>query len=149
MVEEFKKIQNHRRAFHKIILDHIAEYVYREERYNTNFALVAVYSKEPTAIAPQALKQKLRKTDALITLNNNLAVVVFDAATQDVYVKAAENLNTLLKEMEYKNNFFLSAASSDEFHHNYREFTNKLCDRLEYAIENKLCNTVIYQDYII
>jgi len=149
MVEELKQIQDHRHVFHKIILNHITEYIYREERYTTSFALVAVYSKEPTAISPQELEQKLRKTDRLITLNSNLAIIVFDAATQDVYVKAAENLNALLKEMEFKNNFFLSAASSDEFHHNYREFTNKLCDRLEYAIENKLCNTVIYQDYII
>jgi hypothetical protein len=149
MIEEFKKIHDHRRAFHKMILDQIDKYIYREERYNTNFALVAVYSKEPTAITPQELKQKLRKTDTLITLNENLAIVIFDAVAEDVYVKAAENLNTLLKEMEFKNNFFLSVASSDEVHHNYRELTNKLCDRLEYVIENRLFNTVIYQDYII
>lgn len=142
-------IKNHRRSAYKIIIDNITEYKYRQERYKTNFALVAIYSKEKTAINPDELRKMLRFTDKLIILTEDLACVVFDSTSDDSYVKAAENLNTILKNLDYKNNFFLSAADSEDFDLNYLEMTNKLCDRLEFAIENKLCNTVIYEDYLI
>lgn len=149
MIDILNVINNHRRSFYKVIIEDITEYIYREERYKTNFALVTIYSKEKTAINPDNLKKMLRRTDKLIILNEDLACVVFDSTSEDSYVKAAENLNKILKNMDYKNNFFLSAADSADFDLNYLEMTNKLCDRLEYAIKNKLCNTVIYQDYLI
>jgi len=91
----------------------------------------------------------LRRTDKLISLNENLACVVFDSTSEDFYVKAAENLNKILENMDYKNNFFLSVADSEDFDFNYLEMINKLCDRLEYAVKNKLCNRVVYEDYLI
>ena len=149
MVEILERINRHRRAFHKIIMDNITEYLYREQRYNIHFALVAVYSLESTAITPAVLQEKLRRTDKLIILNEHLSCIVLDNTETQSYIKAAENLNTLLKEFDYQNNFFLSTAHSTDFSGNLLEMTNKLCDRLKYAIEHKLCNTVVYQDYII
>ena len=149
MLDALNYINNNRHSFCKKIMDNITEYIYRQKRYKTNFSLVLIYSKEKAAINPDDFRKKLRHTDKLIVLNENLACVVFDSTAETSYVKAAENLNKILENMDYKNNFFLSVADSEDFDFNYLEMINKLCDRLEYAVKNKLCNRVVYEDYLI
>jgi len=149
MIDILKLINDNRHSFYTVITEDIAEYKYREERYKTNFALVTIYSKEKIAINPDNLKKMLRRTDKLIILNENLACVVFDSTSDNSCVKATENLNNILKNMDYKNNFFLAVADSEDFNLNYIEMINKLFDRLEYAIKNKLYDTVVYEDFLI
>ena len=149
MIEIAKLIKADRHLFHEIIIDHIPKYLYREKRYHIHFALAAVYSVEATLLTPQSIQQKLRLTDMPILLNDHLICIAFDSTTDSTYIKAAENLNSLLKELDYSNNFFISTVHSSEFPDNPLEMTNTLMDRLEYAIEHKLPNNVIYEDYII
>ena len=149
MIEIAKLIHADKHLFHKIIIDHIPKYLYREKRYHIHFALAAIYSVEATLLTHQSIQEKLRLTDIPIVLNDHLICIVFDHTTDETYIKAAENLNSLLKELEFKNNFFLSVVHSSEFPDNPLEMTNTLLDRLEYAIEHKLFNTVIYEDYIV
>ena len=149
MIDILNVINEYKHPFFKVIMENITEYTYRKERYKTNFALAIIYSQEKTAIDLDNLKKMLRRTDKLIILNEDLICVVFDYTSDDSYVKAAENLNKILENIDYKNNFFLAAADSADFNLNYLEMTNELCDRLKYAIKNKLHNTVIYEDYLI
>ena len=149
MLDALNYINNNKHSFCKKIMDNITEYIYRQKRYKTNFSLVLIYNKEKTVISPNEFKKKLRLSDKLIPINENLACVVFDSTAETSYVKAAENLTTILKNLDYKNNFFLSTVYSEDFDLNYLEMTNELFDRLKYAIENKLYDTVIYEDYLI
>ena len=149
MLDALNYINNNKHSFCKKIMDNITEYIYRQKRYKTNFSLVLIYSKEKAAINPDDFRKKLRHTDKLIVLNENLACVVFDSTAETSYVKAAENLTTILKNLDYKNNFFLSTVYSEDFDLNSLEIINNLFDRLKYAIEHKLHDTVIDQDYLI
>jgi len=149
MIEIAKLIKADRHLFYELINNNISQFLYREKRYNIHFSLVAVYSVEANALTLSSLQKKLRFTDIPIILNDHLICIAFDNTTDHTYIKAAENLNTLLLELDYKNNFFLSTAHSSEFPNNTLEITNILMDRLEYVVEHKLVNTVAYEDYIV
>ena len=130
-------------------MDNIRDYIYREERYCAHFSLVTVCSEDKLEIDVDALKTELRETDKVIPLCSNLLYVVFDESKNHSYLKAAENLNKTLQKIHFQKKFFLSTADSEEFDKNYLDMTNKLFERLEYAINHNLHNTVVYQDYII
>ena len=149
MIEAIKELNINRHVFHDLIMDNISEYIYRKERYQIGFTLVAVYSKEPSVHIEKELRKKLRETDKFIPLTKHFSCVMFDVTQENNYVKAAENLNSVLKQLDYKNNFFLSTVYSNEFHEQTLEMTNKLCDRLEYAIQHQLYNTITCQDYLV
>jgi hypothetical protein len=130
-------------------MDNIRDYIYREERYGAHFSLVVVSSEDNFEIDVETLKKELRETDKVISLCPDLLYVVFDEAKNHSYLKAAENLNKTLQKIHFQKVFFLSTADSEEFDKNYLDMTNKLFERLEYAIKHKLHNTIVYQDYII
>jgi len=149
MIQIAKLIHADKHRFYELIEGEIPEFLYREHRYNNHFSLVAVYSVKPTTLSLPVLQKKLRFTDKSIVLNEHLICIAFDNTTQSSYVKAAENLNSFLRELDYQNNFFLSSVHSTEFPDNTLEMTNILFDRLGYAIEHKLYNTIVYEEYII
>jgi len=144
-----KKIKLTKDKLYQALLSNIESFTYRDERYNTPFALAAIYVEENISFELNILKNKLRKTDLIIELCNHTFCVAFDKATDVSYLKAVENLNLVLKEMDYKDNFFISAVDSQDYNHDYLKMSNQLFDRLDYALENRLFNTVIAQDYII
>ena len=149
MIQIAKLIHADKHLFYELISEHISEFLYREKRDHNHFSLLAIYSIEPNTSTLSLLQKKLRLTDKPIVLNDHLVTIAFNNATEHSYVKAAENISSFLKELDYQNNFFLSSVHSTEFPDNTLEMTNTLFDRLEYAIEHKLFDTVIYEDYII
>jgi len=97
----------------------------------------------------ERLKKKLRKTDKLIFLNNDLCCAALDGISAEKCAKAAENVNHYLLELNARNKYYLSAADSQKYNPKYNNMVQTLFDRLEYAIENNLDNIVIHQDYVI
>ena len=142
-------IESIRRFAYQTIIDLIGDYIYREKRYDTHFSLVTIYTNKPLAVHAQELQKVLRKTDTLICVTDNIICVIFDATQNKSYVKAAENLYKTLKHIDYHQQFFIATAFSNDFNKNYLEMINKLFERLKYSVEHKLCNTVVYEDYII
>lgn len=143
-------IKSHKKELFETILNDISEYTYRNSRYNVCFSLVAVYcEKELSKDENEALIKKMRKTDKLIHLNDNLCCIVLDGISAELCAKAAENINYTLLEINVNNKYYLSAADSEHYNPKYNNMVRALFDRLEYAIENNLDNIVIYQDYII
>lgn len=134
---------------HKKLVNNISEYTYREKRYDSHFAIAAIYTNENTNAKLQNILPTLRHTDKEIQCCDHVFCIVFDSVTDKSYVKAAENLNVDLKEYDYKNDFFISIVYSEDYNANYLEMTNQLFDQLQYALDNHLKNIVIFQDYII
>ncbi len=149
MQKTIENIQKNRHNYYTQIIKEIETYIYREKRYNLNFSLAAVYAQDESVIEPSKLQDTVRKTDKVIKLSKNLCCIVYDSTNMDNFVKTAENSNKKLQQIYCHKNFFMSAAESNEFNGNYLEMTNSLFERLEYAIENNLYNTVIYEEYII
>jgi len=149
MQKIIQNLQNKRHDYYTKILKEIDDYVYRDKRYNLSFSIAVVYAEDESVIDTIKLQDEIRKTDKIIKLSNNLLCIVYDITTNTTFVKSAENSNKTLQEIHCKKNFFISVAESREFNGNYLEMTNNLFARLEYAITNKLYNTVIYEDYII
>jgi len=144
-----KIIKKNRHAYYQSIMNEIDIYIYREKRYETSFSLAAVCSKEEISLNVEKLQDDIRETDKIIQLSDDLLCIVFDSTCHISYVKTAENLNKALQECYFKDRFFISTATSQEFNKNYLDMTNKLFERLEYAIQNNIFNTVVYEDFII
>jgi len=142
-------LESTRSLCHQTIMDMIHEYIYREKRYNTHFSVAAIYTDEPIKTHAEKLRLTLRKTDKLLCITDNIVCVVFDAAQENSYVKAAQNLYRTLKEIEYHQQYFIATAISEDFDENYLDMLNRLFERLQYSVEHKLCNSVNYEDYII
>ena len=149
MSDILEYIKSNRVELFEIILSDISEYKYRNKRYDVEFSLVAVYCKDSFANDIEVLKKKLRETDKLICLNDNLCCIILDGISAERCAKAAENINYHLLEIDARNKYYLSAADSQNYNPKYKNMVRTLFDRLEYAIENNLDNIVIYQDYII
>jgi hypothetical protein len=149
MQQILDNVKCNRHLYYETIIQNIEHFIYRDERYNASFSLAAVCSKEQTALNPDILHKELRKTDKIIRLSDDLLCIIFDYTTNSSYIKAAENLNSALKEIHFQENFYISTAESQEFATNYLNMINKLFDRLEFAIENNIYNTVVYDDYVI
>jgi methionine synthase II (cobalamin-independent) len=145
MLDITKTIREETNLFYQIIMDSIEDYTYRAERYNVQFGIVSIYSKEK--IDTQKLQSLIRKTDKIIVLSENLCCVALDSTSDISYIKAAENLNRILNEINYKDLFYLGAVDSQDFKSESRKMINYLFSRLEYALENNLSDMVIYQEY--
>ena len=132
--------------FHKVIMKNIEEYAYRAKRYDSKFSIMLFCKRENIDIDFEKLEDKLRKTDKLIRLNDDLWCIVLDSTTDKTYTKATENIALLLQKLYYGKNLFIA---SQEFDSNYLGMLNELFYKLEYAVTNDVYDTVIEQDYII
>jgi len=142
-------LKKDRSVLHKKIMDNISEYIYRDKRYNSNFAVIAICSKKDITINYHKFMDKLRLTDKFISLNENLWCVILDSQSNEAYIKVAENMNIVLRHLDYEENFYMSVVNSKNYNKEYFNMINRLFERLEYAIENNIIDTVIDQDYII
>ena len=132
-----------------ILIDNVREYIYRDKRYDTNFAIAAIYVANGIKVDVKELKDRLRETDKIVELCNQTFCVIFDNISDDSYTKAIENFNIILKNIDYKDKFFIGAVTSQDYNHDYLSMSNQLFERLDYAIKNKLYSIVIAQDYIV
>ncbi len=144
-----EEISKNRNSYYKTILENISEYIYREKRYDSHFSLALICHDKNVKVDAKKLQSTLRETDMLIPLHSNIFCVIFDETSGQSCVRAAENLNKTLQKMHYNEKFFVSAAESMDFDANYLDMSNKLFDRIEYAISHKHCNIVICQDYLV
>ncbi|ADN09430.1 hypothetical protein [Sulfurimonas autotrophica] len=149
MPDILEYIKSNKGELFETILNDISEYKYRNARYDVEFSLVAIYCKNTFAVDVETLKKKLRQTDRLIYLNDNLCCIILDGISAELCAKAAENVNYHLLQINVNNKYYLSAADSQNYNPKYKNMIQSLLDRLEYAIENNLENIVIYQDYVI
>jgi len=144
-----EEINKNRNSYYKTILENISEYIYREKRYDSHFSLSLIYHDKNVKVDAKKLQNTLRETDMLIPLHSNIFCVVFDETGGQSCIRAAENLNKTLQKMYYNEKFFVSASDSMDFDANYLDMSNKLFERIEYAISHKQYNIVICQDYLV
>jgi len=150
MSDILKYIKSNKAELFETILNEISEYKYRNARYDVEFSLVAVYCENIFAVKNiETLKKKLRQTDRVICLNDNLCCIILDGISAELCVEAAENVNYHLLQINVNNKYYLSAADSQNYNPKYKNMLLTLFGRLEYAIKNNLENIVIYQDYVI
>jgi len=149
MLNILQELKDNRQTYYNLLIENIADYIYREKRYSTRFSVVLIYNENSVLADTETLQNNFRETDKLIPINSHLIFAIFDSVNDDSYLKAAENLCKTLQKAHYKERFFSSTANSVEFNTNYLDMTNKLFERLEYAIKNNIFNSVVYQDYII
>jgi len=142
-------LKSARQFCYKTIMCGIIDYIYREKRYATSFSIAVVYTEKTLSIDTDIISYKLRKTDKMICITENILCVIFDATGNTSFVKATENLYKILKSVDYQNKYFISTALSEDFDENYLNMINKLFDRVEYSVQHKLSNNVNYEDYII
>lgn len=149
MSDILEYIKSNKAQLFQTVLNDISEYKYRNARYEVEFSLVAVYCEKAFVSDGEALKEKLRETDKLIYLTDNLCCIILDGISAELCAKAAENVNYHLLQLHANNKYYISAADSQNYNPKYRNMIQSLFERLEYAIKNNLQNIVIYQDYII
>jgi len=150
MSDILEYIKTNKIELFETILNDISEYKYkyRNTRYHVDFSIAAVYCKD-AFINLEELQKKLRETDKLIYLNDNLCCIILDEISEEACEKAAENVNYHLLQINANYKYYLSAADSKNCNPKYTDMTQSLFKRLEYAIKNNLENIVIYQDYVI
>jgi len=142
-------LKSAREFCYKIIMNGITDYIYREKRYTTSFSIAVIYTEKPLSVDTDIIAYKLRKTDKILCLTENILCIIFDATENTSFIKATENLYKILKSVDYHNKYFISTALSEDSKENYLDMINKLFDRLQYSIEHKLYNNVNSEDYII
>jgi hypothetical protein len=142
-------LKDTRKFCYQTIMDTITDYIYREKRYATHFSIAVIYTDKPLSVDVATIASKLRRTDKMICITQNIICVIFDATENSSYVKATENFYKILKTIDYHKIYFISTALSEDFDENYLDMINKLFDRLDYSVEHRLCSSVNYEDYII
>lgn len=73
---------------HKKLVNNISEYTYREKRYDSHFAIAAIYTNENTNAKLQNILPTLRHADKEIQCCDHVFCIVFDSVTDKSYVKA-------------------------------------------------------------
>ena len=149
MLDIYKHTNSNKEKIFEKVLNAIAPYKYRNTRYHVDFSLVAVYCEEPFIVDLEILQNKLRKTDTLVYINDNLCCIVLDGIAEEACEKAAENFNYHLLQIHANYKYYLSATDSKNCDAKYTNMIQSLFERLEYAIKNNLQNIVIYQDFVI
>ncbi|WP_457745472.1 hypothetical protein [Sulfurimonas sp.] len=149
MLNILQELQENRHSYYNLLLENISDYTYREGRYAIRFSIALIFSPDNFFNDIDTLHESFRETDKVISINEHLLYAVFDAVDEKSYLKASENLCKTLQKTHFKEKFYTATAYSEEFNANYLDMTNKLFERLEYALKNNLHNSVVYQDYII
>jgi len=149
MSDILEYIKTNKVELFKTILNDISEYKYRDIRYDVEFSLVAVYCENVFTDDVEVLRKKLRETDRLIHLNDNLCCIILDGISEEASEKAAENVNYHLLQINANNKYYISVSSSQNCNSECKSMLGHLFERLEYAIKNNLQNIVVYQDYVI
>ena len=146
MLEKIKALQQN---YSDTIIDAMQSYIYREKRYNTNFSVVMIYSTLSFEEMTSQLSSKLRYSDKILCSHQNLFCVIFDSVDADSYLKVAENLFEILKNINYPSNYYIATAFSKNFDENYLEMLNKLFERVEYSVVHEMSDIVDYEDFLI
>ena len=144
MQEALKFIHDKQTTYQKIILKNITNFVYREERYSTPFAIMLIYV-DTHECKSENLVEMLRKTDLLIDLDSHVKAIVFDSVSKEFYIKAAENIEYKL-ETKNIDLLYSSVVYSENYSKNYTKMVHDLVEILEYAIENNFSNVVLDND---
>ncbi len=144
MQEALKYIHDKQNNYQKIILKNITNFIYREERYRSPFAIMLIYLDNHECRSENLIKM-LRKTDLFIDLDTHVKAIVFDSVSNDFYIKAAENIAYKLENKKI-NLLYSSVVDSENYSKNYTKMAHDLVEILEYAIENNFSNLVLDND---
>ena len=144
MQEALKYIHDKQNDYQKMILKNITNFIYREERYNTPFAVMLVYLESDKYVV-ENFSDILRKTDLYIDLDTHVKAIVFDSVSNDSYIKAAENIEYQLENKKIKL-LYSSVVDSENYSKNYTKMAHDLVEILEYGIENNFSNVVLDND---
>ncbi len=93
------------------IVTAVEDFSYRKKRYGVDFT-VALFISD-AAIDDAFVQECVRDTDKVIKLNENFVAVVFDFATVETGLKAAENLMTALEPKLFDNELYVSVVNSE------------------------------------
>lgn len=138
----------HNTKCHENIKEQMQTYLYRKDRYATDFAAILIFSEVHMEL--EKITELLRKTDKAATLSEHIILVLFDATDNISAIRATENLVHKLQQTSFYNHpFFISLASSENFDKNIQNMINKLLARLEYAVEHNITHDVVYEDYVV
>jgi len=72
------------------LLNDIHLYQYRYNRYGLEYAMIALYLKEPLDLKPYSALVRL--TDSFIELEDNFYVIVYEGANREKSLKSAQNI---------------------------------------------------------
>ena len=137
-------IHSKQNDYQKIILESITNFIYREKRYSTPFAIMLIYL-ESNKYSEESFAKILRKTDLYIDLGTHVKAIVFDSVSNEFYIKAAENIEYRL-ENDQTLLLYSSVVNSENYSQNYIKMAHDLVEILEYSIENKFSNVVLDND---
>ena len=135
------EIQENQSQYQETILNDISDYIYRDERYKSHFAIMLMTIEE-NFYDKEVFDSILRKTDKLIVLSKNLYAIVFDSVANKSFIKAAENIHYAL-ENKHTNKFFLSVVDSENYQGDFFAMVYKTFEILEFAIEHNISNIVL------
>ncbi len=94
------------------ILQDISDYEYRKKRYGVDYTIALFVSDEN--LNANDFKCRVRDTDKIIDVASNIIAVIFDFASEDGGLKAAENLMTLLEPKLFEQKLFVSVVNSHD-----------------------------------
>ena len=118
----------------EVVLD---EYEYRLKRYKVNYAL-SIYAATGSWDI-ENVKNKVRKTDTVIELEEKIFAVVFDFVNDEYGIKACENLLSKIEPKMFGKKIYISVLNSKEQKNN-DDLIRKVFDLLTFEVKNELCN---------
>lgn len=122
------------------ILQLVEKKIYAYERYGIEFSSLLIYSDEPIELP--SCKRKIRKSDQVFRLEENLYLVVYDVISPEDSMKAAQNLLLYYQQQHLKQDLCLAIAPAEQ-EDTAIDMASRLFIILEYALKESCTNSVV------
>lgn len=137
---ELKKVGGEYLKYKEVIFSHVKNKIYAYERYGIEFSALLIYSDEPIEIS--ICRDKIRQSDKIYKVEENLHLVVYDVIDPENTMKAAQHLLLHYQKYYLKQDvcIALAAAAKDD---TASDMSSRLFTILEYALKTSCSNSVI------
>lgn len=128
------------------ILDLVEEYDHRYRRHGLQYSIALFYANDKS-VDFNFFKDGIRCTDRFIAFEKNFAVFVFDNASGEGAIKAANNMLSKYEMKHFSQKVYASVASIDGYA-TTTELIVKAFHTIKFAVSEKMENVVVDEDDI-
>ena len=122
------------------ILKLVKNQLYNYERYGHEFSTLLIYSDKPIDL--DICSANVRQSDSVYRLEDNLCLVVYDQATPESSMKAAQNFLLQYQRFTLKQDLCVAFAPAEQTD-TAIDIASRLFIILEYALRESCTNSVV------
>ncbi len=136
---ELKKVGGEYSRYKEVILSHVKNKIYAYERYGIEFSALLIYSDEPIEIS--ICRDKIRQSDQIYKIEENLHLVVYDVIDPVNAMKAAQHLLFHYHKYYLRQDVCIALATAGK-DDTASDIASRLFTILEYALKRSCSNSV-------